>query len=202
MTASGKHVAARAGNKRLRNGSRRMVPWQRMAPASESLRKGLESRGSRFLHGMLKLQSLTTYLGIILKDEPIRSYLMEKHPETLKRLENTLGYVQEQASNAESKIIPMWTVAQARKEIEELVSRARNEEPQVIGVGNRPIVVVVSARRWKAILLHHPEVQEELELASRCTKRHVRNQNAPRATTARRIEVKKVGKPSVRRVSA
>ena len=47
-----------------------------------------------------------------------------------------------------------------KKDLETLISEARNNEPQVIGVYRTSLVTVISASRWKAILRRYPDVEQ------------------------------------------
>ncbi|MGH9571532.1 MAG: hypothetical protein ACRD4F_17955 [Candidatus Angelobacter sp.] len=165
MTVSSESLLA--GNKAVTRrkrapGFRGESSWKVIARKSEDLLQALGHRRSRFLDDMLRLVSFMTYFRKILQDQQIRNYLMEHHRETLKKIESTLGYLQRQSEAAESEAISMWTVAQAKKQLQTLISNVRNEGPQVIGHGKRPLVVVISARAWKSVLRHHPELKAEL----------------------------------------
>lgn len=125
----------------------------------EALMKQLNRRGPKFLPGMIKLFSYATYFRSLLQDQKVRDYLMAQHHELLKNLELTLGQLEEQEKSAESQVGPMWTVVKARKQLQSLVTLARTTEPQVISFNKKPLVVVIAARRWKAIVKYFPQAE-------------------------------------------
>lgn len=134
--------------------------WSILKRDAEALKGLLESRRPRFLPGMLKLLSFFTYFRPLLQDQRVMAYLVANHGETLKKLETTLAYLQRQADAGEWKTIDMWTVAEARKQLETLISEARHNEPQVIGVYKTSLVTIVSSSRWKAIVRRYPDVEQ------------------------------------------
>jgi hypothetical protein len=134
--------------------------WEQVKSDCEALIKELDRRGPTFLAGMIKLFSYATYFRSILKDQKVRSYLMLKHHDLLKNVELTLRQLEEQEKSAESQVPPLWTVAKAGKKLQALVTLARTTEPQVIGGNKKPLVVVIAAKRWKAIVRQFPQAEE------------------------------------------
>lgn len=171
--------------KKWDSGWRGQPSWERLRDDSDALSKELKDNRTPFLPGMLKLCSYATFLVSILQEREVRNYLMANHQQTFKALEVTLGLLQEQAKWAESQEISMWSIAAARKQLQVLVARARSTEPQVIGRFKTPLVVVISARRWKAILKRFPQAERVA-----CPKVNLSNLNE-----ARRPNAVKIGKP-------
>lgn len=134
--------------------------WEQVKSDCEGLINELDRRGPKFLPKMIKLFSYVTYFRSILQNQKVRGYLMAKHHGLLKNVELTLRELKEQEESAESQVIPLWTVAKARKKLQDLVTLARTTEPQVIGFNKKPLVVVIAARRWKAILRRFPQAEE------------------------------------------
>lgn len=134
--------------------------WEQVKSDCEALIKELDGRSPKFLPRMIKLFSYVTYLRSILQNQKVRGYLMAKHHELLKNVELTLRELKDQDDSAESQAVPQWTVAKARKDLQALVTLARTTEPQVIGFNKKPLVVVISARRWKAIVRRFPQAEE------------------------------------------
>jgi prevent-host-death family protein len=134
--------------------------WEQVKSDCEALIKELDGQCQKFLPGMVKLFSYVTYFRSILQNEKVRGYLMTKHHQLLKNVELTLRDLAEQEKSAGSQVVPLWTVAKARKKLQDLVTLARTTEPQVIGHNKKPLVIVISARRWKAILRRFPQAEE------------------------------------------
>ena len=134
--------------------------WEQVKSDCEALIKELDRRGPTFLPGMIKLFSYVTYFRSILQDQKVRTYLMLKHHDLLKNVELTLRQLEEQEKSAASQVTPLWTVAKAQKKLQALVTLARTTEPQVIGGNKKPLVVVIAAKRWKAIVRQFPQAEE------------------------------------------
>ena len=54
----------------------------------------------------------------------------------------------------------VWSIARAKNELAELVKQAKTNGPQLIRTRRYPVVVVVSIRRWNAMLRRYPELEK------------------------------------------
>ena len=54
----------------------------------------------------------------------------------------------------------VWSIARAKNELAELVKQAKTQGSQLIRTRRYPVVVVVSIRRWNAMLRRYPELEK------------------------------------------
>ncbi len=160
MIASNNVIVPKTPARKGRWGWKGAMSWDLMRQDAQDLKLLLKKRRSRFLDDMLKMVSFYSYFRELLQDRRIRGYLMENHPETLKKVERTLGYLQQQALGSQLGEISMWTIAKARKDLQTLIAKARSEHPQIIGHNGQPRVVVIAANKWDLILRRYPEVEQ------------------------------------------
>jgi hypothetical protein len=160
MIASSRVSAPEPPAQKGRWGWKGAMSWDLMRRDALELKVLLQGRRTRFLDEMLRMVCFYTYFGALLQDKEIRGYLMENHPETLKKIEHTLGYLRQHAQGSQLDPIPMWTIAKAAKDLPGLIAKARSEQPQVVGHNGQPRVVVVAANRWDLILRRYPDVAQ------------------------------------------
>jgi hypothetical protein len=131
-----------------------------LAEKSEALWKEITTRRRPLLDDLLYLQTYIAYLDKLLVNARIHRYLVKNHHVTLSKIEKLIGSVKLATVDFEEDSMTVWSLARAQKDLAELIKQAQICGPQHIRKRHEPCVIVISTRRWNAMLRRYPELEE------------------------------------------
>jgi hypothetical protein len=131
-----------------------------LAKKSEALWEEIIARQRPLLDDLLYLQTYITYIDKLLVNARIRRYLVKNHNVTLSKIEKLIASVKLSAVDLEEGSMTVWSLARAQKDLSELIKQAQTNGPQHIKKRHEPCVIVISTRRWNAMLRRYPELEE------------------------------------------
>jgi Phd_YefM. len=134
--------------------------YRRLTPESADLQQQLSRRPRSLINDLLDLTTGVAYIERLLENTRIKRYLAKHHGAVLDRIEKLLAEVDSSRADPEEDMIMIWSVSRAKKDLDELIRRSRIDGPQMIKRVRWPVVVIVSIRRWRAMLRRYPELQE------------------------------------------
>jgi prevent-host-death family protein len=127
---------------------------------AEGLIQQLKMRRHPLLVDLLDLTACVAYAERLLENGSISRYLRKNHTTTLNQMKQLIATIRHSGNESEEPTMTVWSIAQAKNELAELVKQAKINGPQLIRTRRYPVVVVVSIRRWNAMLRRHPELEK------------------------------------------
>jgi prevent-host-death family protein len=127
---------------------------------SDTLPEQISSRKPPLLDDLLFLTICLAYFEGLLGNVRINRYLRKNHEITLYRIEELVARIRLCGAESGEDTMTVWSISEARKELSKLVTEAQRNGPQLIRQRKQPIAIVVSMRRWNAMLRRHPELEE------------------------------------------
>ncbi|OAI57283.1 hypothetical protein AYO50_01780 [Acidobacteria bacterium SCGC AG-212-P17] len=131
-----------------------------LAEKSEALWEKITTRRRPLLDDLLYLQTYITYIDKLLANTRIRRYLVKNHNVTLSHIEKLIAGLRLATVDLEEDSMTVWSLARAQKDLAELIKQAQTNGPQHIKKRHEPCVIVISTRRWNAMLRRFPELEE------------------------------------------
>jgi hypothetical protein len=127
---------------------------------TEGLLEEMRNRQRPLLDDLLCLTTCVAYVERLLRNIRISKYLHKNHGATLARVKELLARIRQTEDALEEGTMTVWSIALAKKKLGEIIMQAKNNGPQLIRTYGDPVVVVVSLRRWNAMLRRYPELEE------------------------------------------
>jgi prevent-host-death family protein len=120
----------------------------------------MKQRQRPLLDDLLDLTSCVAFAERLLANASVRRYLRKNHTTTLSQMKELIAMIRQSGGDCEEVTMTVWSIARAKNELAELVKQAKTNGPQLIRTKHYPVVVVVSIRRWNAMLRRHPELEK------------------------------------------
>jgi hypothetical protein len=78
----------------------------------------------------------------------------------LNKIEKLIAGVKLSTVDLEEGSMTVWSLARAQKDLAKLIKQAQTNGPQHIKKRHEPCVIVISTRRWNAMLRRYPELED------------------------------------------
>lgn len=127
---------------------------------SAALREELSSRKTPLLNDLLDLTTYMAYVEKLLRNARINHYLKKHHQPVLGRMERLMAELRNSKIDLDDNTVTVWSYIRVKAEIEELIRQCKVNGPQYIRTRHEPVVIVITLRRWRAVLRRYPELEE------------------------------------------
>jgi prevent-host-death family protein len=134
-------------------------PEQAFRKEAEALTEQMKGRHRPLLDDLLDLTACIAYVEELLENRRVSRYLGKNHATTLSQIDQVIATVRKSAAESEDGKMAAWSIARAKNDLDAVVKEAKTNGPQLIRARRFPVVVVVSIRRWNAMLRRHPELE-------------------------------------------
>lgn len=128
--------------------------------AEAALSEQMKERQRPLLEDLLDLTACVAYTEGLFGNVRISKYLGKNHAANLRQINQLIAMIQKPAAESEEGTMMVWSIARAKVELSEVVKQAKTNGPQLIRARRDPVVMVVSIRRWNAMLRRHPGMEE------------------------------------------
>lgn len=128
--------------------------------AEAALSEQMKERQRPLLDDLLDLTACVAYTEGLFGNVRISKYLGKNHAASLRQINQLIAMIRKPAAESEEGTMMVWSIARAKVELCEVVKQAKTNGPQLIRARRDPVVMVVSIRRWNAMLRRHPGLEE------------------------------------------
>lgn len=135
-------------------------PERAITKEEEALADLVMKRQRPLLDDLLDLTTCVAFAERLLENGSVSRYLRINHTTTLSQMKELIAGIRQSGGDCEEVTMTVWSMARAKNELAELVKQAKTNGPQLIRTKHYPVVIVVSIRRWNAMLRRHPELEK------------------------------------------